>query len=494
MTVSNTTTAKKRPAAGTKPAGAPLVAPLAAPLAAPLTAPGEPLDLHAALLPPKPLERPEPGAPADQVEPGEPLGDTGTQDESLGFLVSLCLLASLVYFIVRYWPTYQSELVALLQAAFWLSAALVGYTLVGYPLLLALAGRLWPRPHRVEPVPASISIILAVHNEEMHLGRRLTELTEMLHAGGTPGEIIVVSDGSTDGSVEVARAFEDRGVRVVALKRNQGKAAALSRAFAEARHEIVAFADARQRWAADALARLLENFADPRVGAVSGDLVLETTPGVMAGVGLYWRVEKWLRRAESRIGSQAGVTGAISAVRRGLLPAAIPAGTLLDDVYWPLCVAMRGCRVVHDERARAFDRLPDRPRDEFRRKIRTLAGNYQLVTLLPGSLLPWRNPVWPAWVSHKLLRLVVPWAMLVMLIASGSVPSPLYQALFVTQVAGYGLAMLGLVPPIGRRVKLFGAAASFLVLNAAAFLAFWVWVGGTARQSWRKVSYNDAAI
>jgi cellulose synthase/poly-beta-1,6-N-acetylglucosamine synthase-like glycosyltransferase len=293
--------------------------------------------------------------------------------------------------------------------------------------------------------------------------------------------------------VDVSKQFADRGVRALALEHNQGKAAALSRAFAEARHDVLVFADARQCWADDALVRLLENFADPRVGAVSGDLVLEAAPGVMAGVGLYWRVEKWLRRTESRVGSQVGVSGAISAARRALLPAAIPPGTLLDDVYWPLCVAMRGHRVVHDERARAFDRLPDRPRDEFRRKVRTLAGNYQLMTLLPGSLLPWRNPVWPAWISHKLLRLVVPWALLAMLIVSLFLTDLLYEVFSVAQGAAYGLALLGLVPPIGRHVKLLGAAGSFLVLNAAAWLAFWVWISGQAQKSWRKVDYGESA-
>jgi cellulose synthase/poly-beta-1,6-N-acetylglucosamine synthase-like glycosyltransferase len=380
-----------------------------------------------------------------------------------------------------------------LEIAFWVSFAVVGYTFAGYPLVLALTGWLRRRPRRVETVPVSVSIVLAVHNEAKNLGRRLEELTGLLHAGGWLSEIVVASDGSTDGSVEVARQFADRGVRVVALEQNQGKAAALSHGIAATRHDIVVFADARQRWADDSLLRLVENFADPSIGAVSGDLVLEAAPGVMAGVSLYWRYEKWLRRAESSAGSQVGVTGAISAARRAILPAAIPAGTLLDDVYWPLYVAMRGYRVVHDGRARAFDRLPDRPRDEFRRKVRTLAGNYQLVTLLPASLLPWRNPVWPAWISHKLLRLVVPWALLVMLSTSVALPTMLYFSLFLAQVAGYGLAVLGLVPVIGRNVKLLGAAASFVVLNTAAWLAFWVWITGQAGKSWRKVDYSDHA-
>jgi poly-beta-1,6-N-acetyl-D-glucosamine synthase len=380
-----------------------------------------------------------------------------------------------------------------LEIIFWASAAVVGYTFAGYPLLLALAGRLWRRPRQLAPVQTSVSIVLAVHNEEKYLDRRLEELTTMLRSAEVPGEVIVVSDGSTDASVEVARQFAGRGVHVFALPSNQGKAAALSHALAEARGAIVVFADARQRWADDALVRLLENFADPQVGAVSGDLVLECAPGVMAGVGLYWRYEKWLRRAESRLGSQVGVTGAISAVRRELLPAAIPAGTVLDDIYWPLCVAMRGYSVVHDERAQAFDRLPDQPRDEFRRKVRTLAGNYQLMLLLPASLLPWCNPVWLAWLSRKLLRLAVPWALLAMLSASAALESPLYVSLFAAQVAGYGLATLGLVPALGRRVRLLSAGASFLVLCTAAWLAFWVWITGQAGKSWCKVNYDDPA-
>jgi cellulose synthase/poly-beta-1,6-N-acetylglucosamine synthase-like glycosyltransferase len=381
---------------------------------------------------------------------------------------------------------------AALEIVFWFSFAIVAYTVFGYPLLLLLAGRWRRRPRRIEPVQTSVSIVLAVHNEAANLPRRLGELTDLLHATTLPGEVIVVSDGSTDDSVEAARQFEGRGVRVVALENNQGKAAALSRAFALVRNDVVVFADARQRWADDALVCLLENFADPQVGAVSGDLVLEAAPGVMAGVGFYWRLEKWLRRAESRVGSQVGVTGAISAARRALLPETIPAGTLLDDVYWPLCVAMGGHRVVHDERARAFDRLPDRPRDEFRRKVRTLAGNYQLLTLLPGSLLPWRNPVWPAWISHKLMRLVVPWALLAMMFTSFLLPSMLYESLYVAQAGGYVLALLGLAPVLGRNVKPLGAAASFLVLNTAAWLAFWVWISGQARKSWRKVDYGES--
>jgi cellulose synthase/poly-beta-1,6-N-acetylglucosamine synthase-like glycosyltransferase len=379
-----------------------------------------------------------------------------------------------------------------LELCFWLCLAIVVYTYVAYPLLLAICNRLVRRERLREPITASVSFLLPVHNEETNLGRRLDELTRLIQTSGsiTAGEIIVISDASTDRTVEIARQFADRGVRVLEMESKQGKAAALNRGAATARHDLLVFADARQRWADDALTRLVENFADPAIGAVSGDLMLESEDGVLAGVSLYWRMEKWLRMQESQLRSQVGVTGAISAVRRPLFHA-IPPGTLLDDVFWPMHVVLSGYRVVHDERAKAFDRLPELPRDEFRRKVRTLAGNFQLLTLLPASaLLPWRNSVWWQWVSHKLLRLVVPWTLLGMLVSSYLLMDEGYRAVLWLQVVGYDLSLLGMIPVVGRRLKPLGAGASFLVLNAAAFVAFWVWITGRAGQSWHKVQYQ----
>jgi cellulose synthase/poly-beta-1,6-N-acetylglucosamine synthase-like glycosyltransferase len=297
-----------------------------------------------------------------------------------------------------------------------------------------------------------------------------------------------VSDGSTDRTVEIARGFAEAGVRVVDLPRG-GKSTALNAGAAAASSEILVFADARQRWAPDALARLLENFHSPDVGAVSGDLVIESAPGVLAGVGAYWKYEKLLRRLESRVGSMVGVSGSISAVRRKLFQP-IPAGTLLDDVYWPLQVVMQGYRVVHDNRAHAYDRLPDQVRSEFRRKVRTLSGNFQLMARLTGVLVPWRNPVWFQFVSHKVFRLFVPWALLILLAVTVVLPGPVYKAALAAQVVFYGLAAIGLIQAVGGRLRLASAAASFVVLNTAAWLALWTWATGRATQSWTKAIYS----
>lgn len=377
-----------------------------------------------------------------------------------------------------------------LELAFWLAAGLVAYTYFAYPVLLAVVARLWPRPVRQgSRHPRSVSFVLAVHNEETRIADRLDEIAGLLLASELEGEIIVVSDGSTDATAQLVREHGDGLVRVIELPQRVGKALALTAGWAVASHEVLVFSDVRQTWEPRALHFLLENFADPTVGAVSGDLVVRSRPGVMSGVGLYWSFEKWLRRQETKVYATVGATGAISAVRTALFRP-IPAGTLLDDVYWPLRVVLQGARVVHDERARAYDHLPERPGDEFRRKVRTLAGNFQLLTRLPAALLPWANPVWLQLVSHKLLRLVVPWALLVLLTASAILPGALYRVAFWSQAACYALGLAGVAAGTRWPNRLVSAASSFLVLNTAAFAAFWVWVSGQAGRSWTKVAYQ----
>jgi cellulose synthase/poly-beta-1,6-N-acetylglucosamine synthase-like glycosyltransferase len=377
-----------------------------------------------------------------------------------------------------------------LQILFWASAVVVAYTCLLYPVALGLLAKRRERPvRRGPPTGLSVSIVLAVHNEEEIISHRLGELIRHLADSELTGEILVVSNGSTDDTVARALMHTKGPVRVLEIAEQVGKAAALSTACAEAMGDILVFADVRQWWAADALERLLENFADPTVGAVSGNLIIEKAPGMLAGVGLYWRFEKWMRERESQLFSMVGVTGAISACRRELFQP-IPDGTILDDVYWPLQVALQGFRVIFDPRARAYDRLPERARDEFRRKVRTLSGNFQLLTRLPAILLPWRNPIWTQFVSHKLMRLAVPWALLALFLCAALLPGTLYQTLFWLQAAAYLTALAGLCWPVRASWRPLAAASSFLVLNAAAWLAFWVWSTGRTQNAWSKVVYT----
>jgi cellulose synthase/poly-beta-1,6-N-acetylglucosamine synthase-like glycosyltransferase len=376
---------------------------------------------------------------------------------------------------------------------FWISGAFVFFAYLGYPLLMWCLARCFGRPRESEKLPEgdlpSVSLLIVAHNEETMIGKRIQSALAVDYPPDKL-EVLVVCDGCTDTTVAIARAYTDRRVRVLDFQPRLGKAAALSRGCAEARQAILVLADVRQSWERDAVKLLVENFANPTIGAVSGNLMLEKPPGVLAGVGLYWRYEKWLRAQESRLFSMVSVSGSVSALRRELFQP-IPKGTILDDVYWPLLVAMQGFRVVLDERACVYDHLPENSRDEFRRKVRTLSGNFQLLGLLPAALLPWRNPVWFQYLCHKMLRLVVPWALVVTFVASLVPDGWFYRTAFWSQALFYLAGLAGIRwKSLACRVRPVSIAASFLVLNAAAWLALWVWLSGKTTRSWVKVTYQ----
>jgi len=187
---------------------------------------------------------------------------------------------------------------------------------------------------------------------------------------------------------------------------------------------------------------------------------------------VYWRIEKAVRELESAAGSVVGATGAIYAIRRKLL-VRVPAETILDDVYIPMHVVRRGARVIFDPRARAWDSPDQGTAREFSRKVRTLSGNYQLLQLAPW-LLSSANPLRFQFVSHKLLRLVVPFALLATLLASLVTPGVFYHGAAILQLAFYTLSLLGLVHVLRRGAfgRVTDAARTFVLLNTAAVVAF----------------------
>jgi cellulose synthase/poly-beta-1,6-N-acetylglucosamine synthase-like glycosyltransferase len=379
---------------------------------------------------------------------------------------------------------------ALASQIFWIAALGVAYTYVLYPLTMALLASVRRRAVARGPFHGKVSVVIAARNEEARIGSRVTEFLALIDAARVDGEVIVVSDGSTDGTAARAAAGGDARVQVVTLSTNAGKAAALSRGCLAASGDVLVFADARQHWHADALINLLRNFADTSIGGASGDLVIQDSAGVVTGVGLYWKYERWLRRTEARFDSTVGVSGSISAVRRSLFRP-IPPGTLLDDVYWPMQVVLQGFRVTHDDEAIAYDRLPERVSAEFRRKVRTLSGNFQVVARLPALLAPWRNRLWFQFVSHKLMRLVVPWLLLLAFASSFFMQGLFAKVVLAGQLAFYGAGIAGLA--LGDRaasIPLVSTVASFLMLNAAAWMGFWVWIGGRAESAWNPTAYD----
>jgi len=360
----------------------------------------------------------------------------------------------------------------MIEIAFLAALAALAYTFIGYPSLIWMLAQCFPcAVHRGVYEPR-VAVIIVAHNEAARIGSKLESCVALDY----PKEklrILVASDGSDDGTNELVTTYTARGVHLLAFAVRRGKAACLNDAVASCDHEILVLTDTRQRLDAYAIRYLIENFADPFVGAASGELVFETEGMTEFGEGVdaYWRYEKFIRKQESRFHSVVGMTGALYALRRECFRE-IPADTILDDVVIPMNVVMSGRRVVFENRARAYD-LPSRDhREEKLRKVRTIAGNCQLIVAHPEFFAPLRNPIFFQLVSHKVLRLVAPFCMALLLITN-VVLAPrafMYQCLLAAQLLAYALPAIGVLWPFARRWKGVKLATVFMSLNWFAVL------------------------
>ncbi len=347
-------------------------------------------------------------------------------------------------------------------------ALLVLYVLFAYPLLLAALAHLFPRPVRRGPYTPRISVVLAVHNGEQFLAAKLNSLLQSAYPREKL-EVLVVSDGSTDATESIAKSYQDRGVTLLRVPRG-GKASALNAGIAHATGDVLVFTDVRQLIHPGSLGYLAECLADPEVGVVSGELVLGASDHEgKTNVSLYWRYELWVRKQLSRLGSMEGATGALYAMRRELT-VPLPPGTLLDDMYLPLAALFQGYRIVLEDRALAYD-APDALHTEFFRKVRTLAGNYQILGAYPKLLWP-GSPIWIHFMSHKFGRLILPLALLSIAGASPWLPTPWAYFLLGGQGVFYGLAVLDpLFPSDSAAKRISSLCRTFCVLMLAALCA-----------------------
>jgi cellulose synthase/poly-beta-1,6-N-acetylglucosamine synthase-like glycosyltransferase len=375
---------------------------------------------------------------------------------------------------------------------------LLAYTYLGYPILIGLLAQ--TRGEEVVPGAAApgepergsagsaelpfVTVCLPVYNGADYLPAKL----ESLLAQDYPSErveILIYLDGCSDDSEAVARTIAASPaaggrVRVVPETRRLGKPTGLNALAPLARGELLLLNDVRQPLSRNAIRALATALADPRIGCATGNLVLAGG----AGSGVYWRYENWLRRQESRFRGVVGMTGPIAMIRRDDLEP-LPADLILDDVWIPMRLVLAGKRTRFVSEAEAYDAAFENER-EFKRKVRTLAGNYQIFARLPALLSPAKNPLWFETASHKLCRLAAPWWMLALfalaVVGSGAAEPSLatvMRVLLVAQVAFYLAAAAG-----KRAGKLGGLARTFVVLNSAAVLGLWRHLTGRQRVTW----------
>jgi cellulose synthase/poly-beta-1,6-N-acetylglucosamine synthase-like glycosyltransferase len=377
---------------------------------------------------------------------------------------------------------------------FWLSFIVLGYICVGYPAIARIRAALRPLSRRRAPIEPSVTIIVSAYNEAGCIGRRLQNLLALDYPRDR-FEIVVGSDGSTDDTVARACAYESAGVQVRGFTERRGKPALLNELVPEASGEIVVFADARQRFDPLALRALVANFADPGVGAVSGELVMtaghEADPGC-EGAAMYWNYEKLIRSTESRGGSTVGATGAIYAIRKSLFEP-MPDDTILDDVLIPVRIARRGYQVVFEPGAKAFDIAPVNAHAELVRKARTIGGTFQLFARERWLLNPRVNPLWFETISHKALRLAIPILLATLLLTNFALLDwwP-YQVTLAGQAIFYAAAIAGCSQRHARRRRIvLTLPYTMCLLSWATVVGFFRFVTNHQDVTWDKITRSN---
>ncbi|MGH7230381.1 MAG: glycosyltransferase family 2 protein, partial [Nitrospiraceae bacterium] len=258
---------------------------------------------------------------------------------------------------------------------FWAALLFLFYTYVGYPLIACL-GALWQRHpvNKDKMYSPRVSFLILAHNEEKVIRRKLENVLSLEHQGEKP-EILVASDGSTDDTNKIASEFKDRGVSLLPFPKRAGKTQVLNQAVPLCRGEIVVLSDARQIYAPNAIIELIANFSDVKVGAATGDLQFQAIPNSKDGeqIGLYWKYEKWIRKLQSERDSTPVVTGAMYAIRKSLFRP-LPTKCIADDLAMPMSIIRQNHRVIFDPTAKAFDNYSRTLEEEFRKRVRTIAG------------------------------------------------------------------------------------------------------------------------
>lgn len=372
-----------------------------------------------------------------------------------------------------------------MKIIFWISLTLILYVYAVYPVLIHVLSIFYKKPaSRHYPFPI-VSVIVAAYNEEKYIARKIESLRSLEYPENRL-EILIGSDGSTDKTDEIVLACNDERVRFFRQPERKGKPSMLNMLIKEAKGEIVVFTDARQQLDSHAADELVKNFSDPKVGTVSGELLYVDEKGHAphAGIGLYWEYEKWIRKSESRMGSMLGATGALYAARRELVPT-LPEDLILDDVYIPLKIVEKGFRAIFDKKAKVYDVAFNNPREEFARKVRTLAGNFQLFFYLRELFNPLRGKISWQFFSHKFLRLTVSFLLPVLFFSNLALAgAPLYRILMILQALFYSMAVIGALTKSKNR--LFAIPHMFCVMNAATVAGLMQFCSGKQHVLWKK--------
>jgi len=370
-----------------------------------------------------------------------------------------------------------------MKIAFWISVCVVIYAYVGYPTVLLFLRLFIHRPVRKNRIEPYVTLVVPAYNESRVIGAKIRNAGSLNYPVNKL-EVLIASDGSTDNTVEVAQRLSDGSrIRVLDFPQNRGKISVLNDAVREARGEIIVFSDASAILDSNSIRHLVANFADPEVGAVSGIYRVQGPSEARLGPQeeLYWKYETFLKIQESSLASILGGHGQILAVRKDLYPYPAP-GTINDDYVIPVRVLTGGSRVVYEPLAAAFEKASEMV--GFQRRVRIMAGNMQQLSEIKGLFWPPQPlPVF-FFISHKVLRSVVPFFLLSLAVSNSFLlHGNFYLLTGCFQLMFYGLALVGSqwqLKPRGLRLAYY-----FCFVNVA-----YLWSVCQSFQERRKVRWK----
>lgn len=391
----------------------------------------------------------------------------------------------------------------------WISLGLLVYSYVVYPCCLAVLCRLRGVGKKSEPVTSEaggesaemedssawpmVSLVIAAYREESVILERVQNALQLDYPADRL-EVLIGVDGNEDATGERVASVTDERVRLLQYPQRRGKASVLNDSIPQARGEIILLSDANTFWDRDAARQLVRHFRDPQVGGVCGRLILtDSTTGKNVD-GIYWRYENGIKEREGELGALLGANGAIYAIRRELFTP-IPAHTIVDDFLIGMRIHLARKRLLYDKSAVAREETAPIIRDEFQRRTRIGAGNFQSLPWLWRLLLPDFGWIcWAFW-SHKVLRWTGPlWMLLAWFSCFLLAEQPLYRALLGVQGIGYALALLGACAPRGGWGALPRVAWMFVMMNTALACGLHRWLFRTQRGTWKRTTRTTAIL
>lgn len=376
-----------------------------------------------------------------------------------------------------------------MEYLFWILIAVTVYTYFGYALLIPLIGLFVKRPVDRRDITPRVTFLITAYNEEKNIRKKLTEVLALDYPREQL-EVMVASDGSTDRTDDIVREFRDQGVVLKRVEGRVGKTATQNEAVKAATGDVIIFSDATTVYEKDAIRKLVRNYNDPEVGAVSGRYEYVNPTGAPVGTGsiLFWKYENFIKSMQTRIRTISGCCGCIYSVRKA---AYVPLpGDIISDLVEPLMVIQRGYRVVFEQEAIAYEETTEKSHEEFRMRIRVITRAMRGILFARGLLNPFRFPfVSFQLISHKVLRWLIPFFLIGLLAANAFLlDRQFYVITFALQVAFYLLALAGLAADrMGKKFKPAAVPLYFCIVNTASLIAFFKTLAGQKMVTWETV-------